>query len=69
MLVGSAERTTAEELAEYLSFSIAWQIRLLFKITTHRIASHERIHQGGRVCNVQCFENRTEILPKAYNYG
>lgn len=50
-------------------FSMAWHLRPLFKITTHPIASHGRVHQGGQLCNVQCFENRTEIFPKAYNYG
>lgn len=50
-------------------FSLVWHIRPLFKITTHHIVSHGRIHQGARVCNVQYFENRTEFFSKAYNYG
>lgn len=44
-------------------FSMAWHFRPLFKVTTHHIASHGRVSQGGQLCNVQCFENRTEISP------
>ena len=34
------------------NFSMAWHFRLLFIITTHHIASHGRVSQDGRLCNV-----------------